>query len=110
MPPIPSNRQLAKAGLDHVPAPIAAAGDRASWRFIEFFTANIRNPNTRRAYGRAVADFFRWCESRRIRTLGQITPTVVAAYVEQCGPTLAKPSIKQHLAAVRMLFDWLVVG
>ena len=110
MPPIPSNRQLVKAGLDRVPAPIAAAGDRASWRFIEFFTANIRNPNTRRAYGRAIADFFQWCGSRRIRALGQITPTVVAAYVEHRGEMLAKPSIKQHLAAVRMLFDWLVVG
>lgn len=110
MPAIPSNRQLAKAGLDQVPAVIAAAGDRASWRFIEFFTANIRNPNTRRAYGRAVADFFHWCESRRIRALGQITPTVVAAYIEHRGGMLAKPSIKQHLAAVRMLFDWLVVG
>lgn len=110
MPSIPSNRQLAKAGLDQVPSPIAAAGDRASWRFIEFFTANIRNPNTRRAYGRPVADFFQWCESRRIRALGQITPTVVAAYIEHRGDMLAKPSIKQHLAAVRMLFDWLVVG
>jgi site-specific recombinase XerD len=89
---------------------IAAAGDRASWRFIEFFTANIRNPNTRRACSRAVTDFFGWCESRRVRSLEQIHPTLIAAYVEQRGETLAKPSVKQHLAVVRMLFDWLVVG
>lgn len=106
----PSNRQLAKAGFEHLPAPIAAAGDQAAWRFIEFFTANIRNQNTRRAYGRAVGDFFRWCESRRIHRLEQINPTVVAAYIEQRGETLSKPSVKQHLAAVRMLFDWLVIG
>jgi integrase/recombinase XerD len=34
----------------------------------------------------------------------------VAAYVEQLGKTHSAPSVKQHLAAVRMLFDWLVVG
>jgi site-specific recombinase XerD len=34
----------------------------------------------------------------------------VAAYIEMLGKRLAKPSVKQHLAAIRMLFDWLVVG
>jgi integrase/recombinase XerD len=34
----------------------------------------------------------------------------VAAYIEQLGQTMAKPTVKQHLAAIRMLFDWLVVG
>jgi hypothetical protein len=33
-----------------IPTLIAAAGDQASWRYVDFFTANIRNPNTRRAY------------------------------------------------------------
>ena len=32
----------------------------------------------------------------------------VAAYIEELGHQLAKPSVKQHLAAIRMLFDWLV--
>ena len=45
-----------------IPVQVAAAGEEAAIRFIEFFTANIRNPNTRAAYARAVADFFRWCE------------------------------------------------
>jgi hypothetical protein len=36
-----------------VPALIAGAGDAAGWRYVEFFTANIRNPHTRRAYARA---------------------------------------------------------
>ncbi len=110
MTPILSDRQLARAGFETLPALIAAAGDHAAWRFVEFFTANIRNPNTRRAYGRAVGDFFRWCEARRIRDINCISPTIVAAFVEQRGQTRAKPSVKQELAAVRMLFDWLVVG
>jgi hypothetical protein len=41
-----------------IPALIAAAGDQAAWRYIDFFTANIRNPNTCRAYARACGTFF----------------------------------------------------
>jgi site-specific recombinase XerD len=93
-----------------VPAPVAAAGEAATRRFIEFFTANIRNRNTRAAYARAVADFFRWMTDAGFRDLQQLQPVHVAAYVEQLGKTHSAPSVKQHLAAVRMLFDWLVVS
>ena len=92
-----------------LPALIAEAGDGAARRFFEFFTANIRNPNTRAAYAQAVAQFLRWCEDRRL-SLKSIEPITVAAYVEQLQATHAPPSVKQHLAAVRMLFDWLVTG
>ncbi len=70
--PIPS-RQLDRAGLDSLPAPIVLAGESAAWRFVEFFTANIRNKNTRAAYAQAVAQFFRWLEARRITELDQIS-------------------------------------
>ena len=53
-----------------VPALIADLGDDASWRYIEFFTANIRNPHTRRAYARACARFFGWCEDRGLALAG----------------------------------------
>jgi hypothetical protein len=43
-------------------AVIADAGDHAAKRFVEYFTVTIRNPNTRRAYARAVFGFFAWCE------------------------------------------------
>ncbi len=92
-----------------VPATIAAEGDQASWRYIEFFTANIRNPHTRRAYARACGRFFVWCERRRL-ALTAIRPFDVAAYVERLQGAAAAPSVKQELAAIRMLFDWLVVG
>jgi hypothetical protein len=65
MVPIPS-RDLDRAGLERLPAMIARAGEGAAWRFVEFFTANIRNRNTRAAYAQAVAQFFRWCEARSI--------------------------------------------
>lgn len=92
-----------------LPALIGEAGEHAAKRFYEFFTANIRNPNTRAAYAHAVARFLRWCEERGLSLAG-VEPIVVAAYVEGLQATHAAPSVKQHLAAVRMLFDWLVVG
>jgi len=96
-------------GVFLLPAVIQDAGDQASRRFVEFFTANIRNPNTRQAYARAARDFFAWCDDHRI-TLEKLQPVVVAAYVETLQRELSAPSVKQHLAAIRMLFDWLVVG
>jgi site-specific recombinase XerD len=70
---------------------------------------NIRNRNTRRAYARACSQFFAWCESRGL-ALTEIRPFDVAAYVEGLQNVGAAPSVKQELAAIRMLFDWLVVG
>lgn len=79
-------------------------------RFWEFFTVNIRNANTRRAYFKAVQAFSSWCEEKGLGDLSSVTPMHVAAYVEQLGRTHSKPTVKQHLAAIRMLFDWLVTG
>ena len=100
---------LVRAGLETLPAAIAAAGARTSERFIDFFTANIRNRNTRMAYAVAVRQFFNWCEQRSLQ-LEAIMPTTVAAYVEQLSTDMAKPSVKQHVAAIRQLFDYLVTG
>ena len=79
-------------------------------RTLEFFTANIRNPNTRKAYARAVAEFAAWCRQNGLQELSAIEPVHVAAYVEQLQLRLSAPSVKLSLAALRMLFDWLVVG
>jgi len=49
-----------------LPALIAGAGERAALRFLEFFTVNIRNKNTRAAYARAAGAFLRWCEGQGI--------------------------------------------
>jgi len=92
-----------------VPMLIADAGDQAAWRYLEFFTANIRNPNTRRAYARACQQFFAWCDERRL-TLITIRSVDVARYIEARQQTHSAPDVKQQLAAVRMLFDWLITG
>ena len=90
-----------------VPAVIDRAGGTARKRFLEFFTATIRNENTRMAYARAVGGFFGWCQGYRLELI-DIEPIHVAAYIERHSG--AAPTVKQHLAAIRMLFDWLVTG
>ena len=92
-----------------VPALIADLGDDATWRYVEFFTANIRNPNTRRAYFRACNRFLAWCEDRGL-TLAAIRPHDVATYIEQRQNKVSAPSVKQELAAIKMLFNWMVIG
>jgi site-specific recombinase XerD len=105
--PIPS-RELARAGFTRLPPAIGRAGEAAAWRFIEFFAATIRNRNTRAAYANAIGQFFAWGEKHRVYTLDQMKPIVIAAYIEQ--HPMAAPTVKQHLAAIRMLFDFLVTG
>jgi site-specific recombinase XerD len=106
---IPPGALTAPTDTYIVPALIAAAGDQAGWRYVEFFTANIRNPNTRRAYARACSRFFAWCEDRGL-TLASIRPFDVATYIEGLQQQHSAPGVKQQLAAVRMLFDWLITG
>ena len=83
---------------------------RAAERFLDFFTANIRNKHTRRAYYNATCKFSEFCAERGVHDLAHVKPVHVAGYVESLLSGFAKPTIKQHLAAIRMLFDWLVVG
>lgn len=105
LPALPSSSQLPA-----VPLLVAGGGERAAVRYIEFFTVQIRNPNTRAAYGRAASGFFVWCERFGL-ALPAIQPVHVAAWVEELTRSgVVAPTVKQQLAGVRMLFDWLVVG
>jgi site-specific recombinase XerD len=92
-----------------VPAVIAQFGERASERFFTFFVDNIRNPNTRAAYYRNARRFFDWCGDRGLE-LKEIKSYHVSAYIEELAQTMAAPSVKQHLATIRMLYDWMIVG
>jgi site-specific recombinase XerD len=94
-----------------VPAIVAAGGDKAMRRFLEFFAVTIDNKNTRDAYLHACRRFFAWCDRRDdIEELADIEPMHVAAYIRGLAKDFEKPTVKQHLAAIRMLFDWLVTG
>jgi site-specific recombinase XerD len=102
--------QLVTLAADRVPALVAAAGERAETRFWEFFVSNIRNPHTRRAYGRSIAEFLDWCERHGLASIIDVEPLHVGAYIEAVTRSHSAPTAKQKLAAIRMLFDWLVTG
>ena len=89
-----------------LPRLIVDAGPASVEKFLEFFAARIANRRTRAAYGRAVGQFLAWCEARGL-ALTAVSPLHVAAYI-RTHPGSA-PTVKQHLAALRMLGDWLVV-
>jgi len=93
-----------------LPALVVAAGDPASMRFLEFFAGTLRNIHTRRAYARAVGVFLTWCEGVGVASIKAVQPLHVATFVEIQTRERAAPSVKQQLAAIRHLFDWMVVG
>ena len=100
----PARAQRAELAL---PPLIVDAGPVAVARFLEFFAARIANRRTRAAYGRAVGQFLAWCAARGLG-LQAVSPLHVAAYI-RTHPGSA-PTVKQHLAAIRTLGDWLVVS
>lgn len=106
-PPAALRASETTAGL---PRLVAAAGKHAELRFLEFFAASIRNAHTRRAYGGAVGEFLAWCEGRGVASIVAVQPLHVAAYIEALSRSRAAPTAKLRLAAVRRLFDWLVIG
>jgi len=109
MEPIPKaefsivTRASSKAWL---PELIASAGPEVTETYIDFFTSTIRNRNTRLAYARACWQFFDWCAAHGLE-LTTVRPFHVAAWIEDFPGS--KPTVKQKLAAVRMLYDFLAV-
>ena len=106
----PINQLMPIGATTTLPALVAAAGERASVRFLEFFAANIRNPHTRRAYYREAEEFLAWCASAGVPSIAAVQPVHVATWIEASTRELTAPSVKQRLAALRHLFDWLVNG
>jgi integrase/recombinase XerD len=89
-----------------VPPLVAQAGDGARFAWDEWFSAEMRNPHTRRAYSHAVRQFLAWCEAHTLR-LRQVTPGLVGDYYNEL--RLSIPTKKQHLSALRCFFDRLVM-
>ena len=110
--PVTAEPAVVTAGGGEIVLPqvIVDAGPVAVARFLEFFAGQIANARTRVAYGRAVGavgQFLGWCEARGLR-LTDVSPLHVAAYIRTHPRSV--PTVKQHLAAIRMLGDWLVVN
>src|ERR1700750_1052530 len=104
-----SDSELAVVSVDSFSAPalITRASPSTRKKFFEFFTVPIRNANTRAAYYRAIQQFLTWCERADYQDLEDIEPITVAAYIEMLQRLAAPPTVKQHMAAIRMLFSWL---
>jgi site-specific recombinase XerC len=83
---------------------------KAAKRVLEFFTAQVNNDHTRKAYLNATRRFAAWCETHSLHELAAVQPFHVVAFVKELQGQFTPPTVKQHLAALRMLFDWLVTG
>jgi site-specific recombinase XerC len=95
---------------DLLPAALFAPTPKAARRVLEFFTAQVNNDHTRKAYLNATRRFAAWCEDHGLHELAAVQPFHVAAFVKELEGQFTPPTVKQHLAALRMLFDWLVTG
>jgi site-specific recombinase XerD len=104
-----SDSELAVVAAQSYPAPslVERAGASTKKEFFEFFTVPIRNANTRSAYYRAIQQFLDWVERAGYQQLEDIEPITVAAYIETLQRQAALPTVKQHMAAIRMMFSWL---
>lgn len=86
------------------------APDQVRLRFLNFFTANIRNSNKRKAYARAAGDFLRWREQTGVAGLRTVHPTHVAAWIEELSQIPSVPIVKLRRADIRHVFDWMETG
>lgn len=92
----------------HIPM-LGASGEKAHTAVLEFLTAYVRNPNTRTAYANAISDFMKWSDAVDVHSFQSVRAFHVAAWVEDLTKSYAPATVKQHLAALKSLFDWLVV-
>lgn len=96
--------------LPLAPAPLFTPTPKAAKRVLEFFTAQINNDHTRKAYLNATRRFAEWCAAHGIAEIAAVEPFHIAAFIKELQGQLSPPTVKQNLAALRMLFDWLVTG
>jgi len=105
----PARLVAARPEGDAVTAVALWAGPAAADETLSFLTATIRNPNTRRAYHRAVSRFVAWCAQRSI-DIRHVTAPAVAAHIDELKRSMQPPSVTLHLSALRHWFDKLVLG
>jgi len=79
-------------------------------RFLKFFTANIRNPHTRRAYGRAAEEFLTWCASVGVSSIAAVQPMHVATWIKAFDARARRAKCKATAGGDPHPFDCLVTG
>lgn len=89
-----------------LPLTVYEAGERAAYHSLEFFAARLPNPNTRLAYGHAVAELCRWCSARGL-VLSALSSLAVASYFQERTERLSPASANQHLTGIRQWLEWL---
>ena len=82
-------------GIGILPVLVAAAGARASIRFLEFFASTIRNPHTCQAYAHAVSDFLVSCQEHGVASIAAVQPLHVAAWIKGQAQTHAATTVAQ---------------
>lgn len=79
-------------------ASLLAATAPVGKRTLEFFTTQLSNDHTRKAYLTVLKTFSAWCETKGVSELGQVEPVHVAAYLKELGQHRSAPTVKQHLS------------
>jgi site-specific recombinase XerD len=92
------------------PAALFTPTPKVAKRALEFFNAQINNDHTRKAYLNATRRFAEWCDARGIGQFADVQAFHFAAFVKHLQGEFSPTTVKQHMAALRMLFDWLVTG
>ncbi len=104
-----STSSLSPAAGVIIPAQFANSGLAGQRAWLDFFTAQIRNPNTRQAYARAAHRLFDWLSEYGVNDVVDIEPVHIAVWLEVRMREASRPTVKQELAGIRRLFDWLTV-
>ena len=94
----PSTDILVSPSRELHPAPLFTPTPKAAKRVLEFFTAQINNHHTRKAYLNAARRFAAWCDARGIAQLADVEPFHVAAFVKDLQGEFSPPTVKQSLA------------
>jgi site-specific recombinase XerD len=95
----------------HAPTIVQGSARKARDRIEHVLRAAIDNANTRRAYGRALGSFFAFLEDGGKERVQDIGPLDVRDYLEAAKANgLSTATLKQHMAAIRTLFDWSPVA
>jgi site-specific recombinase XerD len=111
-----TNQLIPSPGPAVLLAPFFGPTPEAAKCVRDFFTIQLHNDHTRKAYMNSTRRFVTWCKARGIAELATVEPFHVAAFLkhlqdkEHEPKPFTAPTVKQHLAALRMLFDWMVIG